>query len=60
MTKTPNTDQEQEILWYLEFDGSVNKLGEGVGVWIHNMENNHFEGHAFRLNFKCRNNMAKY
>lgn len=24
------------------------------------MENDHAEGHAFRLNFKCNNNMAKY
>jgi len=24
------------------------------------MENNHFEGHAFRLNFKLTNNMAEY
>lgn len=37
MTKNPNTDQEQEILWYLEFDGLVNKLGVEAGVWIHNM-----------------------
>ena len=27
---------EQDILWFLEFDGSVNKLGAGAGVWIHN------------------------
>ena len=27
---------------------------------IHNMENIHVEGHAFRLNFKCTNNMEKY
>ena len=26
MTKTPNIDHKQEILWYLEFDGSINKL----------------------------------
>jgi len=44
----------------LDFDGSVNRLGAGVGVWIHNMENNHSKGHAFRLNFKCTNNMAEY
>lgn len=49
-----------ESLWHLEFDGSVNRLGAGVGVWLHNMENNHFEVHAFRLNFKCTNNMENY
>jgi len=31
ITKTPNTDHKQEILWYLEFDGFVNKLGAGQG-----------------------------
>ena len=38
----------------------MNRLGVGVGVWIHNMENNHSEGHAFRLNFKCTNNITEY
>jgi len=60
ITETPNTVQDQEILWYLEFDGSVNKLGAGAGVWIHNRQNNHAEGCAYRLNFRCTNNMAKY
>jgi len=60
MITTPNTDHKQEILWYLKFDGSVNKLGAGAGVWIHNMQTNHAEGHAYRLNFRCTNNMAEY
>lgn len=49
-----------ESLWHLDFDGFLNRLGAGAGVWIHNMENNHAEGHAFLLNFKCTNNMAEY
>jgi len=44
----------------LDFDGSVNRLGVGAGVWIHNMENNHSEDHAFILNFKCTNNLEEY
>ena len=36
------------------------KLGAGVGVWVHNLENNHAEGHAYRLNFRCTNNVAEY
>ena len=51
---------EHEILWHLEFDGSFNKFGAGTGVWIYNLENNHSEGHAYRLNFKCTNNMVEY
>ena len=59
--KTQNNDNIfHESLWHLDFDGSVNKLGAGVGVWITNIEKNHVEGHAFRLNFKCTNNMAEY
>jgi ribonuclease HI len=57
---TPDTNYEHEILWHLEFDGSVNKLGAGAGVWVYNLENDHAEGHAYRLNFKCTNNMAEY
>ena len=29
-------------------------------MWITNIETSHSEGHAFRLNFKCTNSMAKY
>ena len=60
MIETLDINHKQEITWYLEFDGSVNKLGVGAGVWIHNTHNNHAEGHAYRLNFKCTNNMAEY
>jgi len=60
MTETLNTNHKQEITWYLKFDGSVNKLGAGAGVWIHNTHNNYAQGHAYRLNFKCTNNMAEY
>lgn len=38
----------------------MKKLGAGAGVWVHNLENNHDEGHAYRLNFRCTNNMAEY
>ena len=51
---------EKETLWFLEFDGSVNKLGAGAGVWVHNKESSHAEGRAYRLNFRCTNNMAEY
>ena len=44
----------------MEFDGLVNKLGAGAGIWIHNMENDHVEGHAYRLSFRCTNNIAEY
>ena len=60
ITETLNANPKQEITWYLEFDGSVNKLGAGAGIWIHNLHNNHVEGHAYRLNFRCTNNMAEY
>ena len=59
--KTPNNENIfHESLWHLDFDGSVNKRGAGPGVWITNIENNHAEGHAFKLNFKYTNNMVEY
>ena len=59
--KEPNNDNIfHQSLWHLYFDGLVKKLGAGAGVWITNMENNHSEGHAFKLNFKCTKNMAEY
>ena len=58
--KPKNDNIFHQSLWHLDFDGSVKKLGAGAGVWIKNMENNHSEGHAFRLNFKCTNMMDDY
>ena len=60
IAETLSTNHKQEITWYLEFDGSVNKLGAWAGIWIHNTHKNHAQGHAYRLNFKCTNNMAEY
>lgn len=59
-SKTIKGSLNQEIMWYLEFDGSVNKLGAGAGIWIHNIKNDHAQGHAYSLNLKCTNNMAEY
>ena len=47
-------------MWHLEIGGSVNKFGVGAGVWIYNLEDDYSEGHAYKLNFKCANNMAEY
>ena len=58
--ETLDTNYEHEILQHLEFDGSVNKLGARAGVWVHNLEKNHAEGHAYKLNFRCTNNMVEY
>ena len=27
---------------------------------MHTLENDHAEGHAYRLNFRCTNNMVEY
>jgi len=56
----PNTCLGPEVSWFLEFDGAVNKLGAAAGVWIYKTHENHAQGHAYRLNFKCTNNMAEY
>lgn len=60
MPKPNNDNIFHESYWHLDFDGSVNKSGAIAGVWITNMETNHSEGHSFRLNFKCTNNMVDY
>lgn len=38
----------------------MNKLGVGAEIWIYNMQNDHAQGRAYRLNFRCTNNMAEY
>jgi len=49
-----------EPLWNMSFDGSCSKDGYGVGVWVTNTRNNHAEGHSYKLNFQCTNNIAEY
>ena len=38
----------------------MNKLGAGAGIWVHNMQNDCAEGYAYKLNFRCTNNIAEY
>ena len=44
----------------MSFDGSCSKTGARAGIWVHNTENNHAEGHSYRLNFQCTNNIVEY
>ena len=44
----------------MNFDGSCTKNDAGVGIWIHNTQYNHAEGHSYKLNFHCTNNIAEY
>ena len=47
-------------LWCMNFDGSCTKKSAGAGVWLVDTEKNYSESHAFRLDFKCTNNIAEY
>ena len=47
---------EIETLWNMSFDGSCGKASLRDGVWIHNTN----EGHFYRLEFQCTNNIAEY
>ena len=38
-------------LWSMNFDRSCTRSNASVGVWIRNIENNHTEGHSYRLDF---------
>ena len=42
------------------FDGSCTKRSAGARVWLHNTKNNYAKSHAFKLNFKCTNNIVEY
>ena len=37
-------------------NGSCGKVDSGAGVWIRNTN----EGHSYKLNFQCTNNIAEY
>ena len=44
----------------MNFDGSCTKRTAGAGVWLHNIESDYTESHAYNLHFKCTNNIAKH
>ena len=54
-----NEKSKNNPLWSMNFDGSCTKNDAGVSIWIHNTENSHDEGHSYRLNFQCTNNIAE-
>ena len=47
-------------LWCMKFDGSCTKKSAGAGVWLVDTEKNYSESHAFKLDFKCTNNIVEY
>ena len=51
--------QNEEGLWTLYFDGSVAKVGAGVGVYIISLIRD-FKVFSYKLTFECTNNVAKY
>ena len=44
----------------MSFDRSCSKTSAGAGIWLYNLENNHVEGHSYKLNFQCTNNIVEY
>ena len=44
----------------MSFDGSYTRRTAGAGVWIHNIESDYVESHAYNLHFKRTNNVAEY
>ena len=51
--------QKEEGVWTMYFDGSVAKVGVGVGVCIISPIRD-FKALSFKLNFECTNNVATY
>ena len=51
--------QNEEGLWKMFFDGSINKEGVGAGVWTIS-PNREFKVCSYKLNFECTNNVAEY
>lgn len=49
-------ENEANILWKINFDGSCNKTSAGVGVWIKNMN----QSFSYKLDFPCTKNIAEY
>jgi ribonuclease HI len=46
-------------VWNMDFDGAVNKEGEGAGVWIISPDTTS-KLSSYKLAFDCTNNMVEY
>ena len=53
-------DPENEPLWTMSFDGSCGKAGSRACIRVYNAVNNSAQGHSYKLNFQCTNNIAEY
>lgn len=64
--KIPNLEtnlcemEENKPLWNMDFNGAVSKERLRVGVWVFNSQTRKVEGHSYKLNFQCRNNIVEY
>ena len=51
--------QKRDGLWTMYFDGSMAKVGTGVGVYIISLIRD-FKALSYKLTFECTNNVAEY
>jgi len=57
--RTTEHEIEDIGMWEMYFDGSSNKEGAEVGVWVRSPDKVTYL-HSFKLMFKCTNNVAEY
>lgn len=55
-----NDKPENNPLWRMKFYGSCTRKNAGAGVWLHNTESDYADSHAFKMDFKCTNNVVEY
>lgn len=44
----------------MTFGSSCGRTSSGVGVWLYNLKTNQGEGHSYKFNFLCTNNIEEY
>ena len=44
----------------MNFDESCTKNNAGAGIWLHNTEKNHAEGHSYRLKIRDQKDKSSW
>ena len=59
-SKQEAIEQKQRVegVWTMHFDGSINKEGSSVGVWIFSLDRE-FMVYSFKLTFECTKDLKE-
>jgi len=54
------SDDDDEGMWNMDFDGAISKEGDGARVWIISLKFEKSNTYSYKLAFNCTNNVLEF